>query len=182
MSFHYLYKKAIPPAWRDRFAVSNCFNTYACDFMPSAAWERIRPRMDRTNTRRPKMGRQIKMDAAKTASITLLFIPLLVLAAAQEKVASARGGARTVIHFCISKTEHCIRTPHVSVIFDGVIVARKYPFVKTARLIKYAACRKEPLSYCTIPIPKARHMAQSPSREAARNTACKCLQHLIECG
>ena len=49
------------------------------------------------------------------------------------------GGTRTVIHFCISKTEHCIRTPHVSVIFDGVIVARKYPFVKTARLIKYAA-------------------------------------------
>ena len=33
------------------------------------------------------------------------------------------GGTRTVIHFCISKTEHCIRTPHASVIFDGVIVA-----------------------------------------------------------
>lgn len=92
------------------------------------------------------------------------------------------GGTRTVIHFCISKTEHCIRTPHVSVIFDGVIVARKYPFVKTARLINYAARRKELSSYCTIPIPKARHMAQSPSREAARNTACKCLQHLIQCG
>ena len=96
--------------------------------------------------------------------------------------AGGSGGTRTVIHFCISKTEHCIRSPHVSVIFDGVIVARKYPFVKTARLIKYAARRKELLSYCTIPIPKARHMAQSPSREAARNTACKCLQHLIQCG
>ena len=91
-------------------------------------------------------------------------------------------GTRTVIHFCISKTEHCIRTPHVSVIFDGVIVARKYPFVKTARLINYAAQRKGLLSHCTIPISKARHMAQSPSCEAARNTACKCLQHLIECG
>ena len=44
----------------------------------------------------------------------------------------AHGRSGGVILICISKTEHSIRSFHVSLMFDGLILASKTPEVNTA--------------------------------------------------